>query len=194
MINNKQTINVVLVDSNDTPIGEMEKLEAHEKGLLHRAFSVLFIRKNINNNYEVLLQQRALGKYHCGGLWSNTCCSHPRIDESILQATKRRIPEELGLDSKILEQINFQSIGTFIYKADLDHNLIEHEFDHVILGFMPENPNFNDNDILNNINPNEIAEVKWVELKSSIKDVEQDPSHYTPWLEKVLNLTLEFID
>lgn len=115
---------VILVNEQDEPVGTMEKMEAHQKGLLHRAFSIFVI----NNNGEMLLQQRALNKYHSGGLWTNTCCSHPLPGEDILAASHRRLAEEMGFDCALRE------IFSFTYRATLDNGLTEHEFDHVLLG------------------------------------------------------------
>ena len=113
---------VILVDENDNQVGVMPKLEAHQKGLLHRAFSVFIF----NSKYELLLQKRASSKYHSGGLWTNTCCSHPREGEEILDAAKRRLIEEMGIDTSL------RKVHDFIYKAELDNDLTEHEFDHVL--------------------------------------------------------------
>src|SRR6476659_3208910 len=115
---------VILVNIDDTPIGVMEKMEAHEKGLLHRAFSVLIF----NSQGELLLQRRALDKYHSAGLWTNTCCSHPRPDETIEGAANRRLNEEMGLDTEL------KPIFSFIYKVNFDNGLIENELDYVLVG------------------------------------------------------------
>ena len=115
---------VILVDENDIVIGVMEKMEAHEKALLHRAFSIFIF----NNKGEMLLQQRSLRKYHSGGLWTNTCCSHPRSNEDILQAAHRRLQEEMGFNTELTKAF------TFIYKAEFSNGLTEHEFDHVFIG------------------------------------------------------------
>ena len=112
---------VILVDVYDNQVGVLPKLEAHQKGLLHRAFSVFIF----NSKYELLLQKRASSKYHSGGLWTNTCCSHPREGEEILDAAKRRLIEEMGIDTSL------RKVHDFIYKAELDNDLTEHEFDHV---------------------------------------------------------------
>ena len=185
----KTDINVILVDENDNQIGTMEKIEAHEKGLLHRAFSVMFVRYDKNNNLEVLLQKRASEKYHCGGLWSNTCCSHPLENESVLDAAKRRLPEELGLSQELLENIELKSIGSFIYKAKLDNELTEHEYDHVIISMIPEDSqiNFTDSsEIQVSLNKDEISEIKWINLKNIYKNLQEKPLDYTPWLKSVL--------
>lgn len=115
---------VILVNEKDEPVGTMEKLEAHQKGLLHRAFSVFVV----NAKGDMLLQQRALSKYHSGGLWTNTCCSHPLPGENILAAAHRRLQEEMGFDCDL------QEVFSFTYRAALDNGLTEHEFDHVFLG------------------------------------------------------------
>ena len=137
---------VILVDENDQEIGSMEKQEAHEKGLLHRAFSVFVF----NENKELLLQQRALTKYHSAGLWTNTCCSHPRIGETIEQAAHRRLTEEMGFDCELITKTSF------IYKAAFENGLTEHEFDHVLVG------NFN-GEI--SFNPTEVKNFKWINLE-----------------------------
>jgi len=115
---------VVLVNEQDVEIGLMEKMEAHEKALLHRAFSVFVF----NQKGELLLQQRALRKYHSGGLWTNTCCSHPRPNEDTLAAAHRRLQEEMGFDTELTKAFDFT------YKADFSNGLSEHEFDHVFIG------------------------------------------------------------
>ena len=115
---------VVLVNEQDVEIGLMEKMEAHQKALLHRAFSVFIF----NSKGELLLQQRAFSKYHSGGLWTNTCCSHPRPNETVLDAANRRLMEEMGFITPLEKVIDF------IYKAEFSNGLTEHEFDHVFIG------------------------------------------------------------
>ena len=124
---------VILVDKNDNQVGLMPKLEAHEKGILHRAFSVFIF----NSKYELLLQKRASSKYHSGGLWTNTCCSHPREGEDILDAANRRLDEEMGIKTSL------RKVFDFIYTAELDNNLIENEFDHVFYGVYDTDPILN---------------------------------------------------
>jgi isopentenyl-diphosphate delta-isomerase len=124
---------VILVDENDTQVGLMPKLEAHQKGLLHRAFSVFIF----NNNHQLLLQKRAVSKYHSGGLWTNTCCSHPREGEETINAANRRLIEEMGIKT------NLRKVFDFIYKAELDNELTENEFDHVFYGLYNEDPIIN---------------------------------------------------
>lgn len=155
---------VILVDEQNNPIGLMPKLEAHEKALLHRAFSVFVM----NQKGEVMLQQRALHKYHSPGLWTNTCCSHQRENETNVEAGKRRLQEEMGFTTELTDVISF------IYKAPFDNGLTEHEYDHVLLGYYEENPN---------INTEEVADWKW-ELPENIKkDIEQNPQKYTEWFK-----------
>lgn len=159
---------VILVNEKDEAIGEIEKLEAHQKGLLHRAFSVFIF----NSKNELLLQRRALDKYHSPGLWTNTCCSHPRPGESILEAANRRLNEEMGIATKLEHK------GSFIYKADFDNGLTEHELDHIVIGFFSENPK---------INPEEVDSFKWLDLESVKTDLEQNPHNYTVWFREIIN-------
>jgi isopentenyl-diphosphate delta-isomerase len=160
--------NIILVDTNDNAIGTMEKMEAHRKGLLHRAFSIILF----NSNGEVLLQKRSKNKYHSGGLWTNTCCSHPLPDEPMHEATRRRLKHEMGID--IQPEFAFK----FIYKTDLDHNLIEHELDHVFFG------TFNGIPV---INEDEVEEWKFMNLKSIRKDMKEFPDNYTAWFKLIVN-------
>ena len=159
---------VILVDENDQEIGKMEKQEAHEKGLLHRAFSVFVF----NENKELLLQQRALTKYHSAGLWTNTCCSHPRIGETIEQAAHRRLMEEMGFDCDLSTKTSF------IYKAAFENGLTEHEFDHVLVG------SFN-GEI--NINPTEVKNFKWINLEELQIDLLQNNQNYTAWFKIIFD-------
>ena len=163
---------VILVDEQDQVIGKMEKLEAHEKGVLHRAFSVFVF----NSQKELLLQQRAASKYHCPLLWTNTCCSHPRENEDNLDAANRRLSEEMGMSAPL--QHAFQ----FIYRAEFSNGLIEHELDHVFIGTSDRKPA---------INPEEVNDFKFVSCDWIIKDMTQNPNHYTPWFKIALPLVLE---
>lgn len=161
---------VILVNENDQQIGVMEKMEAHEKGLLHRAFSVFIF----NDKGEMLLQQRALNKYHSPGLWTNTCCSHPRPNEKTIDAAKRRLKEEMGIDSKL----EFKS--SFTYRTKFDNGLTEHEFDHVFVGYFNEEPK---------INSSEVNSYCWKSIEGIKSSIKQMPDIYTSWfkiaLEKV---------
>jgi isopentenyl-diphosphate delta-isomerase len=158
---------VILVDENDREIGTMEKLEAHQKGLLHRAFSILVF----NSKGELMLQQRATNKYHSGGLWTNTCCSHPRPGETAIEAGKRKLIQEMGFDCELTYS------HKFIYKVELDNNLIEHEWDHVLVGYYNDNPE---------INPSEAMNWKFMAMDALQKDVAGNPQHYTKWFKMIL--------
>ena len=153
---------VILVDENDQQIGLMEKIEAHEKALLHRAFSVFVL----NSKNELMLQRRALHKYHSPGLWTNTCCSHQRDGETTMDAGLRRLQEEMGFVTPLEEKFSF------IYKAEFDNGLTEHEYDHVLLGHFENEPI---------INPDEVAEWKWMPILEVKNDIENNPENYTPW-------------
>ena len=155
---------VILVNEKDEPIGLMGKMEAHEKGLLHRAFSVFVF----NSKQEMLLQQRAACKYHSPNLWTNTCCSHPRAGETNQQAGERRLQEEMGL------QVPLQEVFSFIYKAPFDNGLTEHEYDHVLIGYSDAQPQ---------INPEEVASWKWLSLEAIKEDMLQAPERYTAWFK-----------
>ena len=153
---------VILVNSNDEPIGLMPKMEAHEKALLHRAFSVFVI----NGNNELMLQQRAHQKYHSPGLWTNTCCSHQRDGEENIEAGLRRLQEEMGFETPL------EYLFNFIYKATFDNGLTEHELDHVMLGRFEGEPS---------INPEEVASWKWMDIDQIHADLNNNPSDYTVW-------------
>ncbi|MFT5762194.1 MAG: isopentenyl-diphosphate delta-isomerase [Polaribacter sp.] len=159
---------VVLVDENDNQIGLMPKMEAHEKGLLHRAFSVF----TFNDKGELLLQQRAADKYHSPLLWTNTCCSHQRNGETSLEAGKRRLQEEMGFSSELEE------VFSFIYKAPFDNGLTEHELDHVMIGDYNKNPV---------INREEVEAFKWMRLEEVKVDMEKNPTIYTEWFKIIFN-------
>ena len=155
---------VILVDKNDRQVGLMEKQEAHVKGLLHRAFSIFIF----NSNNELLIQKRALQKYHSGGLWTNTCCSHPREKETTLEAAHRRLHEEMGMTCKLELKFNF------IYKAKLDNNLYEHEFDHVFFGVSNNDPK---------INNKEVDSYDYKPLAFLKQDIVARPNKYTEWFK-----------
>ena len=165
---------VILVDNNDNQIGLMPKLEAHEKGVLHRAFSVFIF----NNHGELMLQRRALSKYHSPGLWTNTCCSHQRDGESNISSGKRRLKEEMGFDTELFEKTSF------IYKAKFDNGLIEHEFDHVLVG------SYNHSPIINSI---EVDSWKWMSLENVKKDINDHPDNYTAWFKIIFEKYYKYI-
>ena len=160
---------VVLVDPNDNEIGKEEKLRAHKKGLLHRAFSVFLFRIK-NNCIQLLLQQRVKNKYHCGSLWTNTCCSHPGIGESVNDAGKRRLMEEMGIELKT----PLNNAGSFKYKAVCNNGLIEHELDHVLSGTFEEDKI--------HFNPFEVEKVRWINLDKLSNEYRRYPERFTPWL------------
>lgn len=153
---------VILVDQNDSEKGLMEKMEAHQKGELHRAFSVFIF----NSANELLLQKRATSKYHSGGLWTNTCCSHPAYGVSIFEEAEKRLFEEMGFSTKL------QKIFSFIYKAELDNGLTEYEYDHVFIGTFDGTPD---------INQDEVEDWKFVKLEDLKLDIQEHPERYTKW-------------
>ena len=155
---------IILVDEYDNELGLMEKLEAHQKGLLHRAFSVFLL----NDSNQLLLQKRALNKYHSPGLWTNTCCSHPRDGESVINAGIRRLSEEMGFETEL------NTLFSFIYKAEFDNGLTEHEFDHVLLG------RYNKNPLINKL---EVSDWRWIDVELLKKDVVVSPYLYTVWFK-----------
>jgi isopentenyl-diphosphate delta-isomerase len=153
---------VILVDEQDNQIGLMEKIEAHQKALLHRAFSVFIF----NSKGEMLLQQRSLKKYHCGGLWTNACCSHPRSGEATIDAATRRLKEEMGIETKL------EKIFDFTYKATFDNGLAEHEFDHVFVGYY-------DGEL--DLDYNEVEEYAWASMERILDSTSKRSFFYTPW-------------
>ncbi|PHS09751.1 MAG: isopentenyl-diphosphate delta-isomerase [Kordia sp.] len=155
---------VILVDENDNQVGLMPKMEAHEKAILHRAFSVFVF----NEKNELMLQQRALHKYHSPGLWTNTCCSHQRDGESNLAAGERRLFEEMGFVTELKETISF------IYKVPFENGLTEHEYDHILVGHYENDPE---------INTEEVGEWKWMNLELVKKDIKNNPENYTSWFK-----------
>ncbi|KHD90205.1 isopentenyl-diphosphate delta-isomerase [candidate division TM6 bacterium Zodletone_IIa] len=166
---------VILVDEFDTPVGVMEKMEAHRKALLHRAFSVfIFSRKG-----DMLLQRRALSKYHSGGLWTNACCSHPRPDEDTCEAAKRHLSEELGF------AVPLKKIFDFTYRSEFDNGLTEYEFDHVYAGWYDQGiyPN-----------PEEVSEYRWLSLEAIQAELAEFPSTYTSWFHLAFPLIKSWIE
>ena len=164
---------VILVDENDKEVGSLEKMAAHlNGGRKHRAFSVLVF----NNKHELMLQQRALSKYHCGGMWTNTCCSHPRLNEETEAAAHRRLMEEMGIDCELKEVFSFN------YEAKVNNELTENEFDHVFIG------NFNDEP---KINKDEAEAWKWISIAELEKEVRQNPEKFTVWFKVILLGLLE---
>jgi isopentenyl-diphosphate delta-isomerase len=155
---------LILVNEHDEAIGTMEKMEAHRRALLHRAFSVFVF----NNQAQLLLQQRANDKYHCGGMWTNTCCSHPRPNEETLAAASRRLQEEMGFTTPL------KKVFDFVYKAPFSNGLTEYEFDHVFVGYY-------DGPI--EANPAEVADYKYLEVDEIHRLITQQPQVFTPWFQ-----------
>lgn len=155
---------VVLVNERDEEIGVMEKMEAHEKALLHRAFSVFIF----NQSGELLLQQRALNKYHSGGLWTNTCCSHPRPNELVAHAATRRLREEMGFE------VPLEKVFDFVYQANFDNGLTEHEFDHVFVGYY---------DGPLEVNAEEVNDYVYRSMDSIQQSLEMHDGMFTAWFE-----------
>lgn len=155
---------LILVDGKDRQVGMEEKIKTHQEGKLHRAFSIFIF----NPEGQMLLQKRAKKKYHSGGLWTNACCSHPRVGEGLEEAARRRLKEEMGFDCSLEKK------GAFIYKVNLDHNLTEHEFDYVFIGeyggaVIP--------------NPDEADGFKWIDMRELEKDIAAHPQDYTEWFK-----------
>lgn len=166
---------VILVNENDEQIGLMPKMEAHEKAVLHRAFSVFIF----NSNNELMLQQRAAHKYHSPLLWTNTCCSHQRDGETNIEAGTRRLQEEMGFTTSLKETTSF------IYKAPFDNGLTEHELDHIMIGYYEQAPV---------INPDEVEDWKWMPLENVSTDIAAQPELYTAWFKIIFEKFYEHIN
>lgn len=165
---------IILVDRKDRKTGTGEKLEVHKAGRLHRAFSIFVF----NSKGETLLQKRAKGKYHSGGLWTNACCSHPREGEELKEAVHRRLKQEMGFDCSLKE------IFSFIYKVKFGNGLYEHELDHVFVGRFEGKPV---------PDPEEAEGWKWVSLKELKKDIQKNPQNYTYWLKASLDSVISHV-
>lgn len=158
---------VVLISENDEVLGLMEKMQAHENGILHRAFSVFLF----NDKGEMLLQKRAAEKYHSPNQWTNACCSHPRSGETYLEAANRRLKEELGIETELTPKFHF------IYKADVGGNLWEHELDHVFIGNYQQDFN---------LNKEEVAEVRYISMEDLDREIKENPENFTEWFKIIL--------
>ena len=165
---------VILVDTSDTPIGTMEKLEAHRLGVLHRAFSVVLR----NSKGEMLLQKRADEKYHSGGLWTNTCCSHPLPGESVPEAASRRLKQEMGIH---LSPEDLEHRGYFVYKTAFPNGLTEHELDHLLVGTWESDPELN---LL------EASDFKWIGISDLKKEININPDTFTFWFREIISREL----
>ncbi|MCX6790763.1 MAG: isopentenyl-diphosphate Delta-isomerase [Candidatus Gribaldobacteria bacterium] len=166
-----QKIEIILVDEQDNQIGTMEKMGAHQKGLLHRCFSIFIF----NSQGEMLLQKRAVSKYHSGGLWTNACCSHPRVGEVLQKAAEERLFEEMGIRCELKE------VFSFTYQAQVG-DLTEHEFDHVFIGTF-------DGETV--INPEEADGYKWIGLEQLKTDIENYPETYTEWFKIIFERAID---
>lgn len=158
---------VILITPKDEVLGVMNKLEAHQKGILHRAFSIFLFDKKGN----ILLQRRAKNKYHSPNQWTNACCSHPRENETYLQAAKRRLQEELGISCELEKKFDF------IYKADVGSELWEHELDYVFTGIYEGNFR---------LNPEEVSEIKYISLHDLEQEIHEFPENFTEWFKIIL--------
>jgi isopentenyl-diphosphate delta-isomerase len=163
---------IILVDEKDNEIGSGEKVKVHQEGKLHRAFSIFVF----NSKGELLLQKRSKSKYHSGGLWSNTCCSHPRPDQNLKEEAERRLMEEMGIDCKLKE------VFSFLYKANLG-NLTEYEFDHLFVGNFDGNPR---------LNKEEAEDWKWIKINELRKEIDKNPEEFTAWLKICLKKYLSY--
>ncbi len=170
-----ETEKVILVDSLDNAIGEKDKKEAHEKALLHRAVSVFIF----NSGKQLLLQQRALNKYHSASLWSNTACTHPYPGEKTKDAAVRRLKEEMGIKTELVK------IFDFIYKEKLDNKLTEYEFDHVFVGFTDEIPD---------PDPHEVSSFRYVDINTIKTQINNSPESFTIWFKIIIDRVLDFVN
>lgn len=166
---------VILVDENDKKVGTEEKIRVHKEGKLHRAFSIFVF----NSEGKLLLQKRAKSKYHSGGLWSNTCCSHPKPNESLEKAIHKRLKTEMGFDCELEEIFNF------IYSAEFENGLSESEYDHVFKGEFNGKPD---------PNPNEAEDWKWISLEELKKDMERNPDKYTYWFRASIDRVISYVE
>ena len=157
-------IEVILVDEQDNPLGKMEKLEAHRQGRLHRAITVYIF----NTKQQLMLQQRAFSKYHCGGLWSNTCCGHPFPNEGTQQAAERRLDEEMGL------KLSLNKVTQTYYNLPVTDGLVEHEFGHIFTGFTDQLPV---------LNPHEAENYRFASLSEIQQELIASPEQFTPWFK-----------
>lgn len=165
---------VVLVDEQDKVLGEMNKMEAHEKGILHRAFSIFIF----NSKGQMLIHQRANEKYHGGGLWTNACCSHPQWDEDIKESAEQRLQFEMGL------QCDLKRVFAFVYHTPVENDLIEHEYDHVLVGYTNQQPI---------PNPIEVQAYQWIDKLELLQKIKDQPEAFTYWFRMALPQIIKHI-
>lgn len=158
---------VVLVDELDHALGEMDKMEAHINGSLHRAFSVFLF----NSKGQMLIHQRALQKYHGGGLWTNACCSHPQWDEDIQKSAEQRLQFEMGIKCQL------KKVFSFVYHTKVENDLIEHEYDHVLVGYSDAKPI---------LNTDEVRDYKWMDSLELLRKIVEQPDIFTYWFRMAL--------
>ena len=166
---------VILVDEKNNQIGLEEKILAHKKNLLHRAFSIFIF----NDSFEILLQKRAPNKYHSGNLWTNTCCSHPLENLSLVESAKKRLVEEMGIKA------NLNEVFSFIYQAEFDNGLFEYEYDHVLFGISNNKPI---------LNPDEAIDYKWIKISDLKAQIEKNPGNFTVWLQIMINNYFKYFE
>ena len=166
---------VILVDENNNQIGIEEKILAHKKNLLHRAFSIFIF----NDSFEILLQKRAPNKYHSGNLWTNTCCSHPLENLSLVESAKKRLVEEMGIKA------NLNEVFSFIYQAEFGNGLYEYEYDHVLFGISNNQPI---------LNPDEAIDYKWIKISDLKAQIEKNPGNFTVWLQIMINNYFKYFE
>ena len=166
---------VILVDENNNQIGLEEKILAHKKNLLHRAFSIFIF----NDSFEILLQKRAPNKYHSGNLWTNTCCSHPQENLSLVESAKKRLVEEMGIKA------NLNEVFSFIYQAEFENGLSEYEYDHVLFGISNNQPI---------LNPDEAIDYKWIKISDLKAQIEKNPGNFTVWLQIMINNYFKYFE
>ena len=165
---------VVVVNEKDEPIKEADKMEAHLHGILHRAFSVFIF----NSKQQMLIHKRAANKYHGAGLWTNACCSHPQWGEDIAKSALQRLEYEMGINCKI------EKLFSFVYKAEVENGLVEHELDHVFMGFIDDEPT---------INTEEVEEYKWISKQILLQQVHSDPEKFTHWFRIAVDKVFDYL-
>ena len=172
------TDELILVDGLDRAIGAASKWQTHVDGALHRAFSVVLVREG-EEGPELLVAKRSLLKYHSGGLWANSCCSHPRVGEEIIEAAYRRVPEELGCTAAELHEI-----AAFVYRAEFENGLCEYEYDHVVVGQCASELE---------LNPNEVSEARWMSFDALAEELAKEPKQFAAWAPTVFTLTMNHL-